>query len=90
MRERVTAAAVALRMADRAGEPATLRLRETRRERERGWLAVSEALRSQKQITFAEQTRRFVRTLPPARTEREWLMAGLVEPARREGAPREV
>jgi hypothetical protein len=90
MRERVEAAAFALRTADRVGEPATLRLRETRRELERGWLATSEALRSQGQITLAEQTRRFVRTLPPARTEREWLMAGLVEQARRERAPREM
>ncbi len=57
---------------------------------ERGWLATREALRSQGQITLAEQTRRFVRTLPPARTERELLMAGLVEQARRERAPREM
>jgi len=32
----------------------------------------------------------FVRSLPPARTEREWLAAGLVEQARRERAPLEV
>jgi hypothetical protein len=78
MRERVEAAAVALRTADRVGEPAKLRLRETRRELERGWLATSEVLRSQGQNTLAEQTRHFVRSLPPARTEREWLVAGLV------------
>ncbi len=90
MRERVEAAAVALRPADRVGEPAKLRLRETRRELERGWLATSEALRSQGQNALAEQTRHFVRSLPPARTEREWLVAGLVEQAGRERAPREV
>jgi hypothetical protein len=78
MRERVEAAAVALRRADRVGEPAKLRLRETRRELERGWLATSEALRSQGQNALAEQTRHFVRSLPPARTEREWLVAGLL------------
>ena len=76
VRERVEAAAVALRTADRVGEPAKLRLRETRRELERGWLA-SEALRSQGQNALAEQTRHFVRSLPSARTEREWLVAGL-------------
>ncbi len=90
MRERVEAAAVALRTADRVGEPAKLRLRETRRELERGWLVTSEALRSQGQIALAEQTRQFVHSLPPARTEREWLKVGLVEQARRERAPREV
>ena len=90
MRERVEAAAVALRRADRAGEPAKLRLRERRRELERGWLATSETLRSLGQTTLAEQTRQFVHNLPPARTEREWLTAGLIEQARRERAPREV
>jgi hypothetical protein len=90
MRERVDAATVALRTADRVGEPAKLRLRETRRDLERGWLATSEALRSQGQTALAEEARHFVRSLPPARTEREWLMAGLVEQARRERAPREV
>ena len=90
MRERVEAAAVALRTADRVGEPGKLRLRESRRELEREWLATSEALRSQGQTALAEQTRHFVRSLPPARTEREWLMAGLVEQARRERAPREM
>ena len=90
MRERVKAAAFALRTADRVGEPAKLRLRESRRELERVWLATSEALRIQGQTALAEQTRRFVRTLPPARTEREWLVAGLVEQVRREPAPREV
>jgi hypothetical protein len=78
MRDRVEAAAVALRTTDRVGEPAKLRLRETRHELERGWLATSEALRSQGQNALAEPARHFVRSLPPARTEREWLVAGLV------------
>ena len=90
MRERVEAAAVALRTADRVGEPAKLRLRETRRELERGWFATGEALRSQGQTALAEEAWHFVRSLPPARTEREWLVAGLVEQVRREPAPREV
>jgi hypothetical protein len=78
MRDRVEVAAVALRTTDRVGEPAKQRLRETRYELERGWLATSEALRSQGQNALAEQARHFVRSLPPARTEREWLVAGLV------------
>ena len=79
MRERVKAAAVALRTADRVGEPGKLRLRETRRELEREWLATSEALRRQGQTALAEHARQFVHSLPPARTEREWLMAGLLK-----------
>jgi hypothetical protein len=89
LRECVEAAAVALRTVDRVGEPAKLRLRETRRELERGWLAASEALRSQGQTALAEQTRQFVHSLPPARTEREWLKAGLLEQGWRQRA-REV
>ena len=89
MRERVEAAAFALRTADRVDEPGKLRLRESRRELERGWLATSEALRSRGQTALAEQARHFVRSLPPARTEREWLMAGLVEQARQR-RPREM
>lgn len=79
MRDRVEAVATALREADRIGDPAKLRVRETRQELERGWLAASESLRSQGQTALTEQTRHFVRNLPPARTEREWLLAALVE-----------
>lgn len=84
MRDRVEAAAAALREANNNGEPAKLRLRETRRELERGWLATSDALRSQGQTALAEQTRHFVDGLPPARTEREWLTAGQIEQAWRQ------
>jgi hypothetical protein len=79
MRDRVEAAAVALREADPAGDPAKLRVRETRRGLEHGWLTTSDALRSQGQSALADQTRQFVRNLPPASTEREWLIAGLRE-----------
>ena len=82
MRDRVEAAAIALREADPAGDPAKLRIREIRRDLERRWLATGDALRSQGQFALADQTRQFVRNLPPARTEREWLMAGLVEQRR--------
>ena len=75
---------------DPSGEPAKLQLRETRRELEQGWLAASEVLRSQGQTALAEQTRHFVCSLRPARTEREWLMAGLLEQTGRQRAPREV
>ena len=79
MRDQVEAVATALREVDRTGDPARLRVRETRRELERRWVVTSESLRSQGQTALAEQTRHFVRNLPPARTEREWLLAALVE-----------
>jgi hypothetical protein len=87
MRNRVEGAAVALREADPAGDPAKLRVRESRRDIERGWFAASVALKSQGHAALADQARRFVRNLPPARTEREWLMAGLREQARSRRAP---
>jgi hypothetical protein len=82
MRNRVEVVGSALREADRSGDPAKLRVRETRRGLERGWLATSDALKSQGQSALADQTRQFIRNLPPARTEREWLMAGLLEQGR--------
>ena len=89
IRDRVEAMANGLREADRTGDPAKLRVRETRRDLERGWLAASDALRSWGQSALADQTRQFVRNLPPARTEREWLIAGPLEQARRQ-RPRET
>jgi hypothetical protein len=86
MRAQVEAAALELREADRPVEPAKLQLRRTRQEVERGWLATSETLRSQGQTALAEQTRRFVASLPTVRTEREWLMAGILEQAHRHRA----
>ena len=82
VRDRVEAAAIALREADQIGDPAKLRVRETRRELERRWLATSESLSSQGQTALADQARQFVRDIPPARTEREWLIAGLLEQGR--------
>jgi hypothetical protein len=87
LRDRVEAAAVALREADPAGDPAKLRVRETRRDLERGWFAASDALKSQGHTALADQVRQFVRILPVARTEREWLMAGLLEQGRSRRAP---
>jgi hypothetical protein len=82
MRDRVEAVATGLREADRTGDPAKARIRETRRDLERGWFATGDALRRQGQSALAHQTRQFVRNLPPARTEREWLMARLLEQGR--------
>jgi hypothetical protein len=86
MRARVEAAAAELQKAERPVEPARLQLRQTRQEVERGWIATSETLTNQGQTALAEQASRFVDGLPPVRTEREWLMAGLLEQAHRQRA----
>lgn len=82
LRERAHEAAVALPTGDLVGEPGKQKIRETRYELERRWLATSEALKSQGQAALAEHVRQLVRHLPPARTEREWLIAGLLEQGR--------
>jgi len=75
MRARIEKAAAAVGAPDRPESLAIRQVRETRRALERGWLAVSDALKNQGETRHADQTRRFVQTLPPARTEREWLRA---------------
>jgi hypothetical protein len=82
MRNRVESVAIALRDPSRISDPAKLQVRETRRQLERQWLANAESLRSLGKAALADQTRQFVRNLPPARTEREWLMVGLIEQGR--------
>ena len=82
MRNRVESVAIALRDPSRISDPAKLQVRETRRQLERQWLANAESLRSLGKAALAYQTRQFVRNLPPARTEREWLMVGLLEQGR--------
>ena len=79
MRARIEKARAAPGVPDRPEALAVRRVRETRRALERGWLAVGDALRNQGETRHADQTRRFAQTLPPARTEREWLRAEQVE-----------
>jgi hypothetical protein len=81
MRARIEKAAAAVGAQDRPEALAIRQARETRRALERGWLAVSDALRNQGATRNADETQRFVQSLPPARTEREWLRAEQVERA---------
>lgn len=83
MRARIELAATVPRTPDRPEVRAIRQVRETRRTLERAGLAASESLRSQGESGYADQTRRFVQTLPPARTEREWLTAEQVERTQR-------
>jgi len=82
MRARVESVATALRDPGRISDPAQMQVRETRRELERQWLATIELLRSQGKTALADQKRQFLHNLPPTGTEREWLIAGLLEQGR--------
>lgn len=84
MRARIEKAAAARGVPDRPEALAIRQVRETRRALERGWLAASAALSSQGKPDLAEQTRRFVQSLPPARTEREWLRADSLQRTERQ------
>ncbi len=77
MLDRLEATVIKPHEPDRIEDLARKRVRETRRALERGWDAAGDALESQGQAALAKQTRSFVRDLPPARTEKEWLMAGV-------------
>jgi Relaxase/Mobilisation nuclease domain len=81
MRARIEKARAAPGVPDRTEALAIRQVRETRRALERGWLAVSDALKNQGATRHADETQRFVQSLPPARTEREWLRAEQVERA---------
>ncbi|MFO1465437.1 MAG: relaxase/mobilization nuclease domain-containing protein [Steroidobacteraceae bacterium] len=83
MRERIEAAVADPRVTDRPEALAIRQVRETRRALERSWLATGEALRSQGETARADEVQRFVRNLPPARTEREWLRAEHIDRAHR-------
>jgi len=84
MRARIEKAAAAVGAPDRAEALAIRQVRETRRALERGWLAASDALRSQGKPNLADQTRRFVHSMLPARTEREWLRADSLQRTQRQ------
>ena len=82
MRARIEKARAAPGVPDRPEALAILQVHETRQALEQGWLATSEALRSQGETARADEVRRFVRNLPPARTEREWLRAAHIDQAK--------
>jgi hypothetical protein len=91
-REQVEAVAGELLKGGLRIEPGKIALVQTRKEVERGWRAVGEMLVIEGQIELAAQVRRFVDQMPPPRTEKERVAAGLVERVRanrvREGPTR--
>jgi len=81
-REQVEAVAGELLKGGLRIEPGKIALVQTRKEVERGWRAVGEMLVIEGQIELAAQVRRFVDQMPPPRTEKERVAAGLVERVR--------
>lgn len=82
MRERLDTVRTDLRAGGIKVEPGKARLVGTRRDVERGWLAVSEILLSQGQPDLAAQVRRFMREMPPPLTEKEQLAAQIIHHAK--------
>lgn len=89
-RERVEAVAGELLKGGLRIEPGKVALVQTRKEVERGWRAVGEMLISEGQLELAAQVRRFVDQMPPPRTEKERVAAGLVERVRANRAREEL
>lgn len=81
-RERLEAVAGELLKGGLRIEPGKVALVQTRKEVERGWRAVGEMLISDGQLELAAQVWRFVDQMPPPRTEKERVAAGLVERVR--------
>ena len=73
VRKRAQAIASDLLAGSTSVEPGRSRLLETRKVTARGWLAVSDILVRQGMPGIAAQTRRFVETMPPPRTDRDWI-----------------
>jgi hypothetical protein len=82
LRELVEAVAGELLKGGLRNEPGKAALVQTRKEVERGWRAVGEMLISEGQLELSAQVGRFVNQMPPPRTEKERLAAGLVESVR--------
>jgi hypothetical protein len=77
MRERVEAVARELAHGDLRVEFAKARLEDTRKTLRRAWQAVGNILMREGQPGLSAQASRFMKQMPPALTEKEWLARGL-------------
>jgi hypothetical protein len=91
MRARAEAVAAELSKGNLLVEPGKTRLLKTRDEVKRGWLAVRDQLMSEGQAALAAQVAAFVKSLPPVRSEKDWIARALIErahmPSAREQSP---
>jgi hypothetical protein len=81
-RTRAEAVARELLKGDHRIERGKARLIDTRKEVERGWLAVGDILMAEGRVELAEQAWRFARDMPPPLTEREQLAAAILRRSR--------
>jgi hypothetical protein len=86
MRERAEAIARELRSGGVRPESGYSRVRQTRQEVERGWMAFADLMEREGQHDAATEVRRFVDQMSPARTDRQ-LFAEQILAAARERAP---
>jgi hypothetical protein len=82
-RERVESVASELVNGRIRVESGAQRLRASWNEVEAGWLALSEILAREGNAVLAREIGVFVRQMPPAHTEREWIAAELLQRGRR-------
>jgi hypothetical protein len=59
-------------------EPGKQRLIHTRRQVEAGWLALARVLQSEGRSSLAKDIHRYLEQMPPPRTEKEWILSGLL------------
>jgi hypothetical protein len=88
IRKRVESVASELLKGNIVVEPGKARLVETRKEVERGWKAIGDALEQAGQHDLATHVRRFAGSLPPPQTENERIAADLLGRLQRSRAHR--
>jgi hypothetical protein len=79
--ERADSAAQALRAGNSQADSGKAGLLNTRREVTRGWLGLSESLRACGRDGLAYEVQRFLKGMPPPRTDRETIAQGLIHHA---------
>jgi hypothetical protein len=67
--------------------PGKAALVEARTRVERGWQAVINVLEKQREPALADEARRFLREMPPPRTEKELIAAGVLKQLQKARVP---
>ena len=87
MRERVEGIARDLRSGGVRPEGGYSRVRQTRQEVERGWIAFADLMEREGQHDAAAQVRRFVDRMPLAQTDRQFIAEQILAGARERAPP---
>lgn len=78
MRRKVEEVAKELKAGALAAEPGKEKLKETRKAVREGWIATAEVLRAQGQAELAKEVEAYAKAMPPPRTDKEMIAAGLL------------